>query len=74
MKTIELEIAIMEYFGIRQNLIVPNVSWGMNGLHECDVLILSKAGYATEVEIKISKPDLLKDRDKKHCKFIFLCS
>ena len=56
----------MEYFGIRQKLIVPNISWGMNGLHECDILVLSRAGYATEIEIKISKADLLKDKEKRH--------
>lgn len=70
MKTIEIEIAMMKYFDIRQNIIIPNVSWGMqlNGkiLHECDVLSLSKNGYATEIEIKITKADLLKDKEKRH--------
>ena len=65
MKTIDIEIAIMNYLGIRQNLIVPNISWGMD-LHECDILCLSKAGYATEVEIKVSKYDLFKDKEKWH--------
>jgi hypothetical protein len=70
MKSIDIEIAAMEYFGVRQNLIVPNVHWGMSlgnkDLHECDLLVLTKAGYATEIEIKVSKYDLLKDKDKKH--------
>jgi len=66
MKTIEVEVAIMRYFGIRQNLIVPNVSWGVAMLHECDILSLSKSNYATEIEIKVSRTDLLKDKDKKH--------
>ena len=65
MKTIDIEIAVMEYIGIRQHLIVPNVDWGMN-LHECDILSLSKSGYTTEVEIKVSKHDLLKDKKKWH--------
>jgi len=69
--TLDIEIAVIDYFRPRQNLIVPNVSWGLHNkeyrsLHECDVLILSGDSYATEVEIKISKADLLKDRDKKH--------
>jgi hypothetical protein len=69
--TLDIEIAVIDYFRPRQNLVVPNVSWGMHNkeyrsLHECDVLILSGDSYATEVEIKISKADLLKDRDKKH--------
>jgi hypothetical protein len=66
MKTIEIEIEVMEYFGIRANLIVPNVSWGIAGLHECDLLILSGSNYATEVEIKVTKHDLLKDNGKLH--------
>ena len=73
MKTIEMEVAIMKACNIRQNLVVPNVSWGLwvdhrNGgaLHECDILSLSNRGYATEIEIKVSKSDLLKDGHKKH--------
>jgi len=66
MKTIEVEIKIMEYFGVRANLIVPNVSWGIANLHECDLLILSGNNYATEVEIKVTKHYLLKDNDKRH--------
>lgn len=70
MKTLDIEIAVMKYIGIRQNLIVPNVSWGIGSntfnLHECDILSLSKSGYATEVEIKVTKPDLLKDAKKWH--------
>ena len=70
MKTLDIEIAIMQYIGIRQHLIVPNVSWGISSktlnLHECDILSLSKSGYATEYEIKVSKSDLLKDKEKWH--------
>ncbi len=63
--TIEIEARLAGHFNYRQNLIVPNVSWGMD-IHECDLLIVSKSGYATEVEIKISKADLKKDAFKKH--------
>jgi len=66
MKTIDIEIALMRKLGIRINLIVPNVSWGMDGMHECDLLCLSKSGYATEVEIKVSKADILNDKKKDH--------
>lgn len=66
MNTLDIEIAMMKKLGIRQNCIVPNVSWGIANLHECDLLILSKSGYASEIEIKITKDDLLKDREKKH--------
>ena len=61
--TLEVELSLMKHFNFRENVIVNGVHWGMviNGkpLHECDLLILSKANYATEVEIKISKSDLL---------------
>lgn len=66
MKTLEIEIALMKYYGTRQNMIVPNISWGIHGLHECDLLVLSTSNYATEIEIKVSKADLLKDGEKKH--------
>lgn len=64
-KTLDMEIAVANFFNFRRNLIVPNVSWGL-GLHECDLLILTPAGYAWEVEIKVSKQDLKKDLLKRH--------
>jgi hypothetical protein len=71
MTTLDIEILIMKHYKIRQNIIVPNVSWAFsdtkyNSLHECDVLVLSSSNYATELEIKVSKADLLKDKDKRH--------
>jgi len=63
--TMEMEIALAHSLDFRKNLIVPNISWGMN-MHECDLLVLTKAGYAWEVEIKITKADLVKDKDKRH--------
>ena len=71
MNTLDIEIALIDHFGFLRNIIVPNVSWGMgrlNGkdLHECDLLVLSKSNYATEIEIKISNPDLIADTKKKH--------
>ncbi len=61
---------MMRELNIRRNLIVPNVSWGMflgaRALHECDLLCLTKSGYATEIEIKVSKSDLMKDKHKEH--------
>lgn len=58
-------MAVARYFNTRQNLIVPNISWGMF-LHECDMLVVTKAGYAYEIEIKVSKSDLKADMFKKH--------
>ena len=65
MKTLEMEIALMEHYDVRQNVIVPNVAWGLQ-IHECDLISLTIAGYATEIEIKVSKADLLKDFEKWH--------
>ena len=65
MKTLDVEIAIAGYFNYRTNMIIPNVSWGFN-IHECDLLVCTKAGYLYEVEIKVSKADLIKDKEKTH--------
>lgn len=67
MKTscLDIECAVAEYFSPRVNLIVPNISWGM-GIHECDLLVVTKAGYCYEVEIKVSKSDLIADLNKCH--------
>ena len=62
-----MEIALAYYFGYRRNLIVPNVWWGMGFNHELDLLVLTPAGYGYEVEIKINKYDLIKDKEKLHC-------
>lgn len=69
MTTLELEIALMKSINIRQNLIVPNVSnWSGLMNFEADVLSVSKSGYATCYELKISKSDLKKDLEKPHIK------
>lgn len=65
-KTIEIEIALAKYFDVRKNIIVPNISFGLSGMHECDMFVISKAGFVTEVEIKISKADFMKDFEKGH--------
>jgi hypothetical protein len=64
--TIEMELAIANKFGVRTNIIVPNISWGLSGMHECDVFIIKSSGYCVEVEIKRSKSDLLADFKKGH--------
>lgn len=63
--TKQMEKKLARFFDYRVNVIVPRVSWGFD-IHECDLLIMSKSGYATEVEIKISKADLVKDKLKPH--------
>lgn len=61
----QIEIAIAKFFNIRQNLIVCNVSWGLLS-HEADMIIMSKSGFLTEIEIKRSLSDLKADFKKKH--------
>lgn len=63
--TAEMEVAIAKYFGIRQHIIVPNISWGFFN-HECDLFLIRKSGYGFEVEIKRTKADMLADFKKKH--------
>lgn len=64
-KTTELEIAVAQYFGYRNNTVVPNVYWGFGFDYEADVIIVSPSGYIKEVEIKINKQDLMRDKKKK---------
>ena len=47
----------------RQWLMIPNLSWSFLEW-EADLICVSKSGYITEIEIKISKADLLKDQEK----------
>ena len=60
-----MEVAIAKYFGIRQFIIVPNISWGF-GMHECDLFLIKRSGVAIEIELKRSKSDLLADFEKRH--------
>lgn len=62
----DLEVAVAIGFDYRRNLIVPNVWWGLNFEHEIDVLVLTPANYAYEIEIKISASDLRRDFLKTH--------
>ena len=64
--TKEMECCVAHYFGTRRNIIVPCVSWGWIINHECDLVVITKARYAYEVEIKISASDLRADFKKSH--------
>lgn len=66
MKTAEMEIALMQWYDQRQNLVVPNVSWGFKGHHEMDLVVLTKSGFLYEIEIKVSMSDLRADAHKSH--------
>lgn len=65
-KTPEMELLIARHFKPRTNIVVPNVSWGMNVRYECDLVVLTTSGYAHEVEIKVSRQDLINDLKKRH--------
>lgn len=65
LKAVDVELAVVNYFNPRTCLIVPNVWWGMFD-HECDLLIVTKAGFAWEIEIKVSVADLKLDKNKRH--------
>ncbi len=80
MTTPETEKLIYWYFEKSSLVIVPKVSgnnwwldteadpmiWKNIVNHECDMLIVSKNQYLTEVEIKISLSDLRADFKKEH--------
>lgn len=64
---------VMKLIAKRQNtkfcqkknfLVIPNVSWGFLK-YEADMLLVSKAKYCTEIEVKISMADWKQDFDKK---------
>lgn len=61
-----IEVAVAKLFGYRQNLIVPNISWGWDLRHEADMIIVNDSNRVTEVEIKISLSDLKADFKKKN--------
>lgn len=70
MTTLEMEVRLMYHFDFTKNLIVPTVTTGGKLNFEADLLVLTPAGYATAVEIKVSKSDLKNDLKKKHIEFI----
>ena len=71
MKTIDVEVALMRHYNIREKLIVPNVSdWSFLVKFEADLLVLTKSRYATAIEIKVTKSDLKADLKKSHIKEI----
>lgn len=49
----------------RRWIAVPNVSWGWDLRYEADLITISKVGLCVETEIKISRSDLIVDRQKR---------
>lgn len=62
---IELAIVNSRIFNKRTDIFVPNVSWGLLN-HEADMVIMTKSGYLTEIEIKRSWEDFKADFKKDH--------
>jgi len=65
MNTQKLEVLVAEFFGIRANLIIPNVSWGFDLLYEADLVVVTRSRYAYEIELKVSKSDLKAEKNKR---------
>ena len=66
---IETALARHDKFNFTKNIVAFNVKGISENLpiyHECDMLVLSKSGYLTEIEIKRSWSDFLADFKKKH--------
>ncbi len=68
MKTIEVELALMNHFDIRRNNIVTNITSGNLFPFEVDLTVLSPAKFAHGFEIKVSKSDFNNDFKKAHVK------
>jgi hypothetical protein len=65
LEEIETALTKVQQFNIRSNIVVPNISWGFLN-HEADMIVMSKSGYLTEIEIKRSLSDLKADFKKEH--------
>ena len=64
-KIYDIEKAVVtKYFKPVLNIVVPNVSHSFFSFHEADLISLSQAGYATEVEIKTNRADLIADKKR----------
>lgn len=64
-KCLDMELAVCALICHRRNLIIPNMYWSMFE-YELDLLVVTKQGLAWEVEIKVSKQDLINDKEKRH--------
>lgn len=69
--TLDLELAVMRYFDIRKNLIVPGITEMSNLVSfELDMIVITKANMAYGFELKNTKADLKKDFSKGQLKEI----
>lgn len=69
MKTPRIELELLKHFDFTKKIIVTNVTWASQLVNfETDLLVLTKAGYAHGIEIKVSKSDFKNDFKKPHIK------
>lgn len=72
MTTPDAEVAVAGRGGVfsaSRYVVLPRSRWGLAtwGIyHECDLLALSRSGALHEIEIKVSRSDLLADAKKAH--------
>lgn len=59
------EMIIRSKVSLRDEIAIPNLSWGMLS-YEADLVVINKSGYMREYEIKRSFQDLVADLKKKH--------
>ncbi len=62
----DMELAVAMLLNYRIHSIVPNVYWGWGLRHEADMIAVNGSGYVTEIEIKVTKSDLVNDFKKEH--------
>lgn len=70
MTTTDIERHLYTYWDWRKNIMVPRITNTYKlGIHfEADMVAISKSGYITGFEIKISRQDFMKDFKKKQHK------
>lgn len=65
----QIEVILTGYpdspYYVRQDIVIPNCSWGYLN-HEADLLVLTKAKYLVEIEIKRTWNDFMADFKKCH--------
>ena len=61
----QISLVLSTRHDLRQEMLIPNVSWGLVSWGECDLLSVSNAGYITEYEIKLTLADFKREWRKK---------
>jgi len=73
MRSLDIELAVVDLFDERKQLIIPNVSWGFGINYEADLMVTNGSGYLYEIEIKTSRSDMRADLKKAvqhNCRYV----